>query len=158
MHDVKTVDAPLQERHAAVAQWLHSLAPSVGLATELRLGRDSWGIDSLTAGADLRYASDDWILRAGYRFYMQSAADFFLDKYTQSQDMYTYYTSDKELGRERGHMGTLDAAYLIHDWPTRGRTSQLDALVDVMHYAYPGFTLLPTRDSVFAQIGLRLDF
>src|SRR5207249_5464140 len=101
---------------------------------------------------------DEWQLRAGYRFYIQSAADFFLDKYTQSADMYTYYTSDKELGDQRGHVGSVDIGYKVKDWPTVGRATQLDVMLDALHYDYPGFVLLESRDSLFAQIGLRLEF
>jgi hypothetical protein len=145
-------------RHAVVAEWLHAIGDDVGLSSSVRLARDSWGILAATLGADVRAVVGDWQLRVGYRFYIQGAADFFADKYTSASDTYAYYTSDKELGAERGHIGTLDVNYVAKDWPSGGMTTQIDVMLDGLHYDYPGFALLPSRDSVFAQVGVRLKF
>ena len=145
-------------RHAVVVEWLHALGDDVGLSSHVRLARDSWGVLAATVGADLRAVMGDWQLRVGYRFYIQRAADFFADKYMSAPDSYTYYTSDKELGAERGHTGSVDVGYVAKDWPAGGMTTQIDLMVDALHYDYPGFALLPSRDSVFAQIGLRFVF
>ncbi len=146
-------------RHAVVGEWIHGFRDDIALETQLRLGRDSWGLDSLTATADLRIAEASWQLRLEYRFYLQSAADFFADKYLDDPSMYTYYTADKELGEQRGHMGSVDVTYLIGDRlaPT-GFKAQIDARVDVLYYDYVGFVLLPTRSSIFGELGLRMDF
>ncbi|MDB4952632.1 MAG: hypothetical protein JWO36_201, partial [Myxococcales bacterium] len=155
-------DAGLPERlpesrisHAAVIEWVHSLASGIGLHPELRLGHDSWGINSVSAAADLRIARPSWRMQAGYRFYLQSRAGFFEDKYTQAPAMYTYYTSDKELGSQSGHLLRLDLSLVLShpDGPNDSRML-LNFQVDAAHYSYPGFVLLPSRDSVFASIGL----
>jgi hypothetical protein len=141
--------------HAVVVEWVHSLASGVGLHPELRAGRDSWQIDNLSAAIDLRVARPTWRLQTGYRFYLQSRASFFESKYTDAPDMYTYYTSDKELGRERGHLLRLDLARQISsaDGPNDNRM-MLGFQIDATHYSYPGFLFLRSRDSVFASIGL----
>ncbi len=145
----------LRVGHAIVGEWVHSLAPGVGVHPEVRLGHDSFGIDSLTAGASLRLASDNWRLQAGYRFYLQSRASFFEDKYMQSASAYTYFTSDKELGSQIGHLGSLDISHVIADADGPGDTRLLfTAQLDAVHYRYPGFLLLPSRDSVFVSFGL----
>lgn len=140
-------------RHAVVAEWVQSLGRSAGLATSLRLATDSWGVRSLTAGADARVAvTDATQLELGYRFFLQDRADFFQGKYTQDPSMYTYYTSDKELGDEHGHVGSVALRW------APGKKLQLDARLDLLHYTYPGFLLIGARNSVLAEAGLRIDF
>jgi len=140
---------------AIIAEWVHSLALGIGLHPELRVSRDSWNVESLTAGVDLRIARPSWRLQTGYRFYTQTAADFFSDKYVDASTMYTYYTSDKELGRQVGHLGQIDLALVVLEPDTVGDSRLLLNLqLDAVHYSYTGFVLLPSRDSVFASVGL----
>jgi hypothetical protein len=142
-------------RHAAVFELVKALDDGVGLHGELRLGRDSWRVSSETAACALRVARPLWRLELGYRFYTQSAASFFEDKYVLAPEMYRYYSSDKELGRERGHMGNLDVSAVL--MPARGPADTrllLDLRLTVLHYQYPGFLLLDARTSYFAEAGL----
>jgi hypothetical protein len=141
--------------HAAVVEWVHSIVPGVGLHPELRVGHDSWGIDSLTAAIDLRVARPLWRLRTGYRYYTQSGADFFQDKYTMAPTMYVNYTSDKELGPQHGHLLSFDVSWVVSDAErANDRKLRLDLQLAGVHYTYPGFVFLPTRDSVFVSLGL----
>jgi hypothetical protein len=142
-------------RHAAVFELVKALDEGIGLHGELRLARDSWKVTSETAAADLRVARPDWRLQLGYRFYSQSAASFFQDKYVLDPSMYTYYSSDKELGRERGHMGNVDVSMVLI--PSRGPGDTrllLDLRLAVLYYRYPGFLLLDARTSYFVEAGL----
>ena len=94
-------------------------------------------------------------MQVGYRFYLQSRADFFEDKYTEAPAMYTSYTSDKELGRQVGHLAKLDLSRVLVDADGPGDTRMLLSFqLDAVHYNYTGFVLLPSRDSVFASVGL----
>ncbi len=141
--------------HAAVLELVHSLGDGVGLHPALRLGHDSWDIQSLTASLDLRVAKPSWRLKLGYRFYAQTRADFFHDKYTLDPSMYPYYTSDKELGDEQGHMVDLDVSTVLSTPDNSNDTRLLlDAHVTLMHYNYPGFVLLESRDGAFLELGL----
>ena len=124
----------------------------------MRLSDDSWNVRGLTAGADLRFSPGSWLLRGGYRYYLQGAADFFEDKYVMAPSSYDHYTSDKELGDERGHIGSADLSYGIRDFPSTGQRTWLDLQVDVLYYQYPGFSLLPSRTSFFGAIGARIGF
>ena len=90
----------------------------------------------------------------GYRFYAQSRADFFQDKYLSAPESYAYYTSDKSLGAERDHEASLDVGNISNDWPVSGIKTVLDVKVDYIHFDYPGFTLLGSRDSLFVEVGL----
>lgn len=141
--------------HALVLEWVHALADHVALHTSVRGGHDSWGIDSVTAGGELRVAEPSWRLVLGYRYYAQTAADFFRDKYVLAPAMYPHYTSDKELGDQQGHLATFGFSVVLSepDGPNQTRLL-LDTRVDAFRYVYPGFTLLPSRSSVFASIGL----
>ena len=141
--------------HAAVMEWLHSLALGVAVHPEVRVSHDSFGINSASASLELRVARPTWRLQAGYRFYAQTGADFFQDKYTKDPSMYSYYTSDKELGDQYGHLVGLDLSFVLVDAENANDTRMLLNLqLNGSHYTYPGFTLLPSRDSVFASIGL----
>lgn len=141
--------------HALVLEWVHSLALGVGLHPQLRAAHDSWGVDSLSASLDLRVARAAWRMEAGYRYYRQSRADFFEDKYVMAPAMYDYYTSDKDLGDQRGHLVQLHLSRMLIEAEGPTDTSMLFELqVDAVRYRYPGFALLPTRDSLFASVGL----
>lgn len=146
-------------RHAGTLEWIHGLGRDVALATAYRLGYDSWGILAHTASIELRAnCFADWQLRGGYRFYDQGGADFWQGKYVQDPSAYTYYTSDKELGEVRGHSVTFDFAHNVWKRASDGVDGVIDLKVDALYYTYPGFSLLASRESVFAQLGLRLDF
>jgi hypothetical protein len=138
-------------RHAAVLEWVHGLGDHVAVEGTARGSIDSWSLASVTLAAELRVMYPVWSLRVGYRFYAQQAADFFKDKYIMPTDHYDFFTSDKELGDETGHVGSLDLGYRV------APKAVIDARVDVLYYQYPGFVLLPSRTSVFAEAGLRID-
>jgi len=147
----------LRVRHAAVLEWLHGLSDAIGLAARARLATDSWGVRSATLATDLRYAANRGQLRLGYRFYVQGAADFFADKYLMSSDNYSYYTSDKELGKEVGHTASLDISFFFQDRAATGLKAQIDAQLEVLYYTYPDFPLIQSRTSFLGEIGLRLE-
>ena len=141
--------------HAVVFEWVHSLAAGFALHPEVRLSHDSWDLNSLSAGLDVRVARPRWRLQAGYRFYLQGHADFFEDKYTLAPSAYTYYTSDKELGDQVGHIVRFDYAHVLMDANSPSDNRLLLTLqLDVMQYNYPGFLLLSSRQSEFVSIGL----
>ena len=145
----------LRVGHAAVIEWVHSLAPGLGLHPQVRVGHDSWGIDSVTASLDLRVARAGWRGQLGYRFYKQTAASFYESKYTMDPTTYAYWTSDKELGRETGHLVDGELATVLRDPDGPNDTRMLLYLhADVFRYAYPGFVLLPSRLSTFVELGL----
>ncbi len=141
--------------NALVFEWVHALGAGVGVHSAVRLGYDSWGIASVTPSIDLRVAQTSWRALLGYRYYRQTAASFFETRYMNDPSTYTYYTSDKELGRQDGHLGTLDLAKVVRESRTASESRLwLFAHVDLIHYNYPGFALLASRDSEFIEVGL----
>ncbi len=142
-------------RHAGVLEWVHSFTDGLALYTSARLGLDSWGIESATGAAELRAATRGWRFRMGYRFYAQSGADFYRPKYTMAPDQYAYYTSDKELSRELGHVASLGISRVLKQPHYAGDTHVLlDVSGHFLYYEYPDFVLLPSRMSGFVELGL----
>jgi hypothetical protein len=141
--------------HALVFEWVHALASGVGLHPGVRVSYDSWGVASLTPSIDLRVARPRWRMQVGYRYYRQGSASFFEGKYTADPSMYTYFTSDKELGAQVGHLGTFDLSRVIREADGANASRLLlFGHLDVFHYAYPGFVLLASRDSEFVELGV----
>jgi hypothetical protein len=145
----------LRIRHAAVLEWVHSFTDALALYTQARLGIDSWGIESLTAAAELRAGTRAWRFRLGYRFYLQSGADFYRPKYVLPSSSYTYYTSDKELSHELGHVASLGISRVLKQSHYPGDTRVLlDLSTNVLYYNYPDFVLLASRTSGFVELGI----
>ena len=54
-----------------------------------------------------------------------------------------------------GHLGQLDVSWILIEPEAVGKSRLLlNFQLDVVHYNYPGFILLSSRDSVFSSIGL----
>lgn len=145
----------LRIRHAGVLEWVHSFTDGLALYSQARLGIDTWGMESVTAAAELRAASQSWRFRLGYRFYAQSQADFYRSKYVMASTSYTDYTSDKELSRELGHVANLGISRVLKQPHYAGDTrALLDLNVNVLYYSYPDFVLLASRVSGFVELGV----
>jgi hypothetical protein len=69
--------------------------------------------------------------------------------------MYANYSSDKELGRQIGNLGSFDVATAISE-PASPNDARMMLFLhtDVFQYQYPGFVLLPSRTSAFIEAGL----
>ena len=141
-------------RHAAVLEWFHTFVPGVAIHPAIKVGHDSWDVNSMTASLDLRHVSQWWRTEFGYRLYLQSAANFFEDKYTASPAAYSYWTSDQNLGQVRGQAAHIDIQRVLldADSPTDSRM-MFHIEVEAMHDSYPGFILLSTLNSLFVSLG-----
>ncbi|HEY6034088.1 MAG TPA: DUF3570 domain-containing protein [Kofleriaceae bacterium] len=140
---------------ALTGEWVHALALGIGVHTSVRAAHDSWGIDSLTPAIELRIARTSWRMQLGYRLYLQTQASFFEDKYTMDPAMYANYSSDKELGRQTGNLGSFDVATTLMEPETPNDARMMFFFhTDVFEYSYPGYVLLPSRTSAFIEAGL----
>ncbi len=97
---------PLLRDRGAVTLKLRGVAPRARLfvGAELRLYRDSWAVQSLTAQLSLgrRFLSDRLSLEARVRFYEQTGAFFFrdagrADSYERAGPVGQWFTGDREL-------------------------------------------------------------
>jgi len=78
---------------------------------EYRFFTDTWGIDSSTVRIGYTHPwGEKWIFEAGYRWYDQSAADFYSDLFPR-QDAQNFLARDKELSTFTSHMVSLGATY-----------------------------------------------
>mgnify|MGYP006277178465 FL=1 len=75
------------------------------LKLEAKLYGDDWGVTSTTLGARLsQYVGDTFVVRYRYRFYDQSAADFWSDDYTAPGGIDGYRTVDYRLSAFDAHL------------------------------------------------------
>lgn len=78
---------------------------------EYRWFTDTWGIDSSTVRVGYTHPwGARWIFEAGYRWYDQSAADFYSDLFPR-QDAQNFLARDKELSSFTSHMVSVGATY-----------------------------------------------
>jgi len=141
-------------RHALVLEWVHSLTPKLALFAQARGAIDDWGVKSGSVALELRGSFEKWRVQVGYRFYAQTAADFYQTKYVLDPSQYSYYTSDKELGQVLGHTPHIDISRVIKQPRYAGDPRVLfDAHIVGLFYTYPGFALLGARQSVFLDLG-----
>jgi hypothetical protein len=141
-----------------VVEWVHGFSPLVATMAGYRIGYDDWGVLGHTASLELRLGGATWLARLSYRFYLQSAADFFQEKYVLDPSAYRYYTSDKELGEERGHSGVAEVGWTAWRSSSGQSSWTLDARVEAIYYTYPDFALLASRTSGVGELGMRIHF
>ena len=97
--------------HAFGVRSLHYLPYRASIKAEYRYFTDTWGIVAHTAGLGYTHTiQDKWILDVGYRYYTQSAADFYADLFT-SADSQKYVARDKELSTFNNHTLSLGVSY-----------------------------------------------
>lgn len=107
---------------------------------EYRWFTDSWGIDASTVRAGYTHPlGARWVLEAGYRWYDQSAADFYSDLFPR-QDFQNFLARDKELSTFTSHMLSLGATYEL---PSFGWTflqrATVNLFYDRIRYEYDDF-------------------
>ncbi len=110
------------------------------VSAEYRYFTDTWGIDANTAS--LGYTQPwgkRWILEAGYRWYDQSAADFYSDLFPRA-DAQNFLARDKELSTFTSHMLSVGATYELPSigWD-RIRRSTVNLFYDHIIFDYADF-------------------
>jgi hypothetical protein len=107
---------------------------------EYRYYTDTWGIDANTASVGYTHPwGKRWIFEAGYRWYDQSAADFYSDLFPRV-DAQNFLARDKELSTFTSHMFSLGATYELSSlgWD-RIRRSTINLFYDRINYQYDDF-------------------
>jgi hypothetical protein len=105
---------------------------------EVRLFTDTWGIDATTVEAGYTHPwGERWIFEFGYRWYDQSAADFYSDLFPYA-DAQNFLARDKELSTFSSHMLSLGATWQLPAWSFLQR-STLNLYVDYVMYGYEDF-------------------
>ncbi|MDH4165354.1 MAG: DUF3570 domain-containing protein [Gammaproteobacteria bacterium] len=107
---------------------------------EYRYYTDTWGIDASTVSLGYTHPwGQRWIFEAGYRWYDQSAADFYSDLFPRA-DAQNFLARDKELSTFTSHMLSLGATYELPSlgWD-RIRRSTVNLFYDRINYQYDDF-------------------
>jgi len=107
---------------------------------EYRYYTDTWGIDANTVSLGYTHPwGKRWIFEAGYRWYDQSAADFYSDLFPRA-DAQNFLARDKELSTFTSHMFSLGATYELPSlgWD-RLRRSTVNLYYDRINYQYDDF-------------------
>jgi hypothetical protein len=107
---------------------------------EYRFYTDTWGIDANTVSLGYTHPwGKRWIFEAGYRWYDQSAADFYSDLFPRA-DAQNFLARDKELSTFTSHMFSLGATYELPSlgWE-RIQRSTVNLFYDRINYQYDDF-------------------
>lgn len=107
---------------------------------EYRWYSDTWGIDASTVALGYTHPHGErWIFEAGFRWYDQSAADFYSDLFPRA-DAQNFLARDKELSTFGNRMFSVGATYELPPlgW-SRIRKSTVNLMVDHIQYDYEDF-------------------
>ena len=105
-----------------------------------RFYTDSWGVDSSTIRVGYTHPlGDRWIVEAGYRWYDQSAADFYSDLFPRA-DSQNFVGRDKELSTFRSQMFTIGTTWQLPPLRLGGiERSTVNLFFDYALYDYADF-------------------
>jgi hypothetical protein len=107
---------------------------------EYRWFTDTWGIDASTVRVGYTHPlGKRWVLEGGYRWYDQSAADFYSDLFPR-EDFQNFLARDKELSTFTSQMLSLGATYELPSfgWKFLQRTT-VNLFYDRIRYEYDDF-------------------
>jgi hypothetical protein len=116
-----------------------------------RFYTDTWGVVGHTGELgyvhplDTKFAGGDWILEGRFRYYTQTAADFYADIFPRA-DFSNFMARDKELATYNAMTAGISATYEFKierfPWLTKG---QINLRYDYMTVSYDDF-----RDATFS--------
>jgi len=97
--------------HAMAVRSLYYLPYRASIMAEYRYFMDTWAIVGHQAALGYNHTIDNkWILDVGYRFYTQSAADFYSDLFPAANSQ-THMARDKELSTLTSHTLNFGVTY-----------------------------------------------
>lgn len=108
--------------------------------SEYRWYTDTWGIDANTVRLGYTHPlAERWVLEGGYRWYDQSAANFYSDLFAR-RDAQNFLARDKELSTFTSHMLSVGASYELKAsrWSFLKR-STVNLFYDRMRFDYDDF-------------------
>ncbi len=107
---------------------------------EYRYFTDTWGIDASTVSVGYTHPlGERWILEGGYRWYDQSAADFYADLFPR-RDAQNFLARDKELSTFTSQMLSIGATFVLPAFADRFlQRSTVSVFYDRMRFSYDDF-------------------
>ena len=111
-----------------------------------RFFNDSWGIEASTVDLGYVHPVKDWTFEAGYRYYTQTAADFYSDLFPFANAQ-NFLARDKELSTFTSHTVRAGASY---EWPMDTwifKKGSANAFIDHVMFSYDDFRNIDRTDA-----------
>lgn len=120
----------LRNRHAITARYIHGFTDTLAAHGDYRLYVDNWGILSHTFEPSLylSFNDDAGLVKFFYRFYLQSASDFFQDSFSVQRN---FMTSDSDLAAFQAHEG---GSMISYTWNLRGLLKEIMLSGTALYY------------------------
>ncbi len=126
--------------HALSTRLVKSWSEDWSTRLEARLYHDTWKVDAFNIGAGITYRLPRaWLLDYSYRFYVQGAASFYSDNFSQPLD---FMARDKELASFTGHTLGAKLTVPLYRWDSSHAIQGIDVsgAAYLMHLQYSNFT------------------
>ncbi len=137
-------------RYALTGRYHRDLGHGTSLRSHARLYTDSYGVSSITGGAELVYENDTLDVMAMARGYGQTSAHFYREVYTEQQ---RYMTLDKELSTFWDVFGGGAIGWTLRQVAPLS-SLRLEARVLANYFHFADYFRLPTRYGLTATLGL----
>jgi hypothetical protein len=126
--------------NAAALNARYFLPHRAALLGEYRWFTDTWGITAHTLRAGYTHPlGQRWVLEGGYRWYKQSAADFYADLFPRA-DYQNFLARDKELSSFNSQMLSVGATFELPAFADRFlQRSTVSLFYDRMRFSYDDF-------------------
>jgi len=126
--------------NAAALNARYFLPYRAALVGEYRGFTDTWGITAHTLRAGYTHPlGQRWVLEGGYRWYQQSAADFYADLFPRA-DYQNFMARDKELSSFTSQMLSVGATFELPAFADRFlQRSTVSVFYDRMRFSYDDF-------------------
>lgn len=145
-------------RHAAVARLRTRLVGALFAVGEYRFYTDTWGMIGHTAKlrATLGWGGDAWTLSLEGRGHVQTAVNFYRERYETFPGVPELRTAEKDLGLL---WSVLGGTHLQWSTPlSKGSTLRLGAGADVYHLRYLDYAFLRARTALIGTFDTTLEF
>lgn len=145
-------------RHAVSLRLRRALSEQVSLGGSYRFYIDDWAVLSHTAKADIAWAPQPKsTLSLSYRFYTQSAANFYQPMYSVEEVGRAHFTRDRELSPLTTHRVALEVDWL---WELgHGGSDLMTGLaVAPTFYSYADFPMLRSATALEVTLVTGMEF
>jgi hypothetical protein len=145
-------------RHALSLRVRRALSAEWSLGASYRFYLDDWSVLSHTAKADIAWAPQlKSTIALSYRFYSQSAADFYRPMYTEQEVGRAHFTRDRELSPLSTHRVALEFDWL---WELGKGGSDLMTAIAIAptFYSYADFPMLQQVTAIEVTAATGMEF
>ena len=147
---------PERLRHALAGRVRQALLSSLAIELNYRYYLDDWAMTSHTALAQLRWlVGEETLLSFGYRYYQQSAADFYRARYVALESLEMLRTRDRELSAMMDHRAVVSIEHNM-EVGTNMATLVLSLTAGAGLYLYDNFVGLHQVQALDVTAGIAL--